>query len=522
VALAGLAGMQRVASGLSNPIYTTQAPGDPNRLFIATRGGSIRILDLTSGVVSATPFLTIAGVDAAGEGGFRGLAFHPDYATNGKFYVNVTIDNGGQNYLGATSPFSVHIQEYTTDPSVAPHLRTTAPASSLRRIIDIVHPHANHNAGWIGFSPNDGYLYVPTGDGGGNGNDLDNDGSDTDGDVGGHTQGTGNAQDTTSNLLGKVLRLDVNGDDFPGNSNKNYAIPASNPFTAAGDDRDDEIWAYGLRNPFRGSFDRATGDLWIGDVGQGTREEVNRQPGSSDGGENYGWRLREGAIQNPHPVVGGPRPADNVDPVYDYGRSGTFGGNIVLGGHVYRGPDPTLQGKYLFGDTGANKFWMFDPANPYGTVTNIQPLLTPNVGSPNGPVAYGEDLAGNLYITFLYSGDVYKIVTNAFTPGDFNADAVVDGLDMSVWSANFGSTTATRATGDADGDADVDGADFLAWQRNLGWSALNPLTQPAGASVPEPSTIALALAAAAALLRSRRATWPGHPGREPSHPRSAI
>jgi glucose/arabinose dehydrogenase len=498
-AQAGLTGLQQVASGLNNPIYTTQAPGDPNRLFIAERGGTIRILDLTTGAVAPTPFLTIAGVDAAGEGGFRGMAFHPDYATNGKFYVNVTIDNGGQNFLGAISPFSVHIREYTADPSVAPHLRTTAPASSLRPIIDIVHPHSNHNAGWIGFSPNDGYLYIPTGDGGGNGNDLDNDGSDTDGDVGGHTQGTGNAQDLTNNLLGKVLRLDVNGDDFPTLANRNYAIPASNPFAGAGQPADDEIWAYGLRNPFRGSFDRATGDLWIGDVGQGAREEIDRQLGASDGGENYGWRLREGAIQTPNPVVGGPKPAGNVDPVYDYGRSGPFGGNIVLGGHVYRGPDPTLQGKYIFGDTGANRFWMFDPANPLGTVTDIGLTLTPNTGAISTPVAFGEDLVGNLYVTFLGTGNVYRMVTNAFTPGDFNADATVDAGDLAIWNANFGTAAgATRARGDSDADGDVDGADFLNWQRNVGWSALNV---PAGsAAVPEPTAVLLLTLAAIGLI----------------------
>jgi glucose/arabinose dehydrogenase len=500
-AAAGLAGTQRVATGLNAPIFTAQAPGDPNRLFVAERNGAIRIVDLTTGTVSGTPFLTISGVDAAGEGGFRGFAFHPDYETNGKLYVNVTIDNGGQNFLGATSPFSVHIREYTTDPAVPSPSRTTTNAG-FTPIIDIVHPHSNHHAGWIGFSPNDGYLYIPTGDGGGNGNDLDNDGSDTDGDVGGHTQGTGNAQDRTNNLLGKVLRLDVNGDEFPA-ANRNYAIPPTNPYTAAADANDDEIWAYGMRNPFRASFDRANGDLWIGDVGQGAREEVDRQLGSSAGGENYGWRLREGAIQTPNAVAGGPKPPGNVDPVYDYGRTGPLGGNIVIGGQVYRGPDPTLQGKYIFADQGANKFWMFDPANPYGTITDIKSMLTPNVGSFSLPVAFGEDASGNIYITDL-AGSVYRIKTNALTPGDFDADADVDADDLAAWTAGYGMASgATAANGDADADGDVDGADFLAWQRNLGWSALNAAT-PAGAGVPEPTGALLAFSLCAAAVAARR------------------
>jgi hypothetical protein len=152
-------------------------------------------------------------------------------------------------------------------------------------------------------------------------------------------------------------------------------------------------------------------------VGQGAREEIDFQPAGSDGGENYGWRLREGLIQTPG-GVGGPRPAGNVDPVYDYDRNNDpFGGTVVTGGYVYRGPDTSLHGTYFFLDsrsspgTGDDNYWMFDPANPFGTVQNIDSLMTPDVGTTQFPVSFGEDAIGNLYIAYLMSGAVYRIQT---------------------------------------------------------------------------------------------------------------
>ena len=390
---ADILGLQRVASGLNNPIYVTHAPGDASRLFIVERGGGIRVLHLSSGVLEVTPFLTIPNVDTEGEGGLLGMAFHPDYQTNGKFYVNVTLNNG-------ITPFSTHVREYTVsgNPNVAN-------AASARSILSFEQPQSNHNGGWIGFSPSNHFLYIPTGDGGG--------GDDNDA---GHTAGTGNAQDITSNPLGKILRVDVNGDAFPADASRNYAIPPTNPFV--GVTGDDEIFAYGLRNPFRAGFDRATGDLWIGDVGQSAREEINFLSASSGGGENYGWRLREGTIATPTGGVGGARPPGNVDPVYDYNRDNdAFGGTVVTGGYVYRGPDPALQGKYFFLDSrnsasaADDNYWLFDPANPFGTVQNIDNLLTPDAGAPTFPVSFGEDAMGNLYIAYLVSGDVYRIRT---------------------------------------------------------------------------------------------------------------
>jgi glucose/arabinose dehydrogenase len=408
---AGIMGMQRVASGLAAPIFVTHAPGDTSRLFIAQRGGQIRVLDLNTGVLQTTPFLSMTGIDTEGEGGFLGMAFHPNYFNEGmpgyrKLYVSITTDG---------APLTSRIREFevsATDPNLAN-------AGSLREILSFAQPQNNHNGGWIGFSPNDDYLYIASGDGGG-GNDTGT----------GHTAGTGNAQDRTNNLLGKMLRIDVGGDDFPTDAARNYAIPPTNPFRAGvgdpgDDDGDDEIWSYGLRNPFRASFDRSTGDLWIGDVGQGAREEIDFQPANSAGGENYGWRLREGLIQTPSSGIGGPKPLGNVDPVYDYDRNeDQFGGTVVTGGYVYRGPDPDLHGKYFFLDsrsseaTADDNYWMFDPADPFGTVQNIDSQILAGLrAAPQFPVSFGEDARGNLYIAYIVSGEVYRIQTIIPEPG---------------------------------------------------------------------------------------------------------
>ena len=510
---AGLAGRQRVATGLNAPMFATFAPGDSTRLFIAERGtpnnsgsasAAIKILDLTTGLVQSTPYLTITGINNAGEGGLLGLAFHPDFQTNSKFYAYVTANDSV-----AGTPFSSYIREYS-----APSPTSNTANTAFTPILNLTQPQDNHNGGFIGFSPNDDYLYIMLGDGG-NGNDSGT----------GHTEPGGNAQDITSNFLGKALRIDVDRDDFPADANRNYGIPfdtaesPGNPFAPATPEAtnptgDDEIWAYGLRNPFRAGFDRATGDLWIGDVGQGAREEIDFQPGDSQGGENYGWRLREGLIQTPAGGIGGPKPTGAVDPVYDYRRPGASGadpnftGTTVFGGVPYRGPDPELQGFYFFGDTSTNRLWMLKPATE--TTPQVVEYITPQLpippdgGSPSSPVAITEDSKGNLYITYL-SGSVYRILTDALTPGDFNADAVVDEADLAAWTTGFGlATGADPADGDADADGDVDGADFLAWQQNYGWSALNVGGGAPSSAVPEPTSLALAACAALALALTRR------------------
>jgi glucose/arabinose dehydrogenase len=494
-AWAAIAGLQRVANGLSSPIFATHAPDDRDRLFIVERGSpfnstnasaSIRILDLNTGQLAPTPFLTIPGLNNQGEGGLLGMAFHPDYANNGKFYVYATANDS----IGGT-PFSSYIREYTV--SGNPNVANT----TFNPILTWAQPQSNHNAGWIGFSPNDEYLYISSGDGGG-GNDNGT----------GHTAGIGNAQDITNNLLGKMLRIDVGGDDFPADANRNYAIPATNPFVDA--TGDDEIWAYGLRNPFRNSFDRLTGDLWIGDVGQSAREEIDFQAADSSGGANYGWRLREGNIQTPS--VGGPAPADYVPPVYDYNRDNDqFGGTVVSGGYVYRGPDPSLQGKYFFLDsrndasTTNDNYWHFDPADPFGTVANIDSLLTPNTGTPQFPVSYGEDAKGNLYIVYIGTGEVYRIVTNSLLAGDYDADGDVDQQDYGFWNTNFGTTAGAGLAADGNGDGTVNAADYTVWRDNLGASVHNLGAGGGSVSVPEPTAAMLiSLAAISTLIHRRR------------------
>ena len=175
----------------------------------------------------------------------------------------------------------------------------------------------------------------------------------------------------------------------------------------------------GLRNPFRDSFDRFTGDLWIGDVGQNTREEIDFQPADAPGGENYGWRLREGN-------QGGPEPDNYRGPVHVYDHSAA-GGKAVIGGYVYRGPDPSLQGQYFFADETSNHIWMMDPATH--AVTNVDGLLTPDVGSASNPASFGEDAVGNLYLVAYGSGNVYRIATTELLAGDYDADGDVDADD---------------------------------------------------------------------------------------------
>jgi glucose/arabinose dehydrogenase len=503
-AMAALTGLQRVASGLSAPMFVAAPPGDRTRLFIGERGGTIKILNLATGQIEPTPFLTIPDVDQAGEGGLLGMTFHPDYATNGKFYVNVTIDNGGQVIQNEVSPFSSHIREYTV--SNDPNLAMPTP----KEVLTYIQPQSNHDAGWLGFSPINHYLYIPTGDGGG-GYDMDDDG-----DSDGHTPPSdtftgGNAQDITDNLLGKILRIDVNGDDFPNDDTRNYKVVDSNPYADVRDpvtrevtqavEGDDEIWARGMRNPFRDSFDRLTGDLWIGDVGQDIREEIDKQPADAPGGENFGWRLREGDIQTPG--VGGAIPENYRAPVYTYGHgNGSFQGNAEIGGYVYRGPDPSLQGKYFFGDNSSSHRWMMDTTT-YG-VTNIDATLTPDAGSANSPSAYGEDAVGNLYLVSL-AGNVYRLVTDELIAGDYNADGEVDEADYEMWKTDFGSTTKFDA--DGNGDQVVDAADYTVWRDNFGSSVHQLDAGGSGVSVPEPAALALACQIAVMLLLclSRRA-----------------
>jgi glucose/arabinose dehydrogenase len=396
-----------VASGFANPLYATSPPRDGERLFVVEQGtsgqASIHIVDLTTGAVLAPPFLTLSGLQTSGERGLLGLAFHPDYASNRRFFVNYT--EPGQ----ASGEAAVSVVAELSAPEDDPDL---ADPSSLRPLLSFSQPDPNHNGGWLGFGP-DGYLYVASGDGGSSNDDGP-----------GHTQGTGNAQDLTDNLLGKMLRLDVDLDDFPLDPDRNYAIPPDNPFGGLGGD--DEIWAYGLRNPWRPSFDRLTGDLYIADVGQNSREEISFQPAGSPGGENYGWRLREGTIPTPTPPegpVGGPSPPGALEPIYDYLRgSGPFDGRSVTGGYVYRGPSPDLQGLYFFADFVSDEIWSFrfdgsDPTDFDGNnvleLARQTDVLAPAQGDIRDISSFGEDGLGHLYVIDRADGEVFRIVPEA-------------------------------------------------------------------------------------------------------------
>jgi glucose/arabinose dehydrogenase len=366
----------------------THAPGDTARLFVLEQRGRILILDLNTLVVNPTPFLDIDSrvISLAGsnERGLLGLAFHPDYANNGLFYVNYSRNGDGDTVV---AEYAV-----TGDPDVADF-------NSERILLTIDQPQSNHNGGWMGFSPLDGFLYIATGDGG---NFCD---TGT-----GHTAGIGNAQDLTK-LLGKMLRIDPLG-GVP------YGIPANNPFVGiAGED---EIWAYGLRNPWRASFDSLTGDLYVGDVGQDRREEVDFQDGASLGGENYGWRCREGtgcSTTSPSscPTTTGctcPGSMPSLtDPVHDYLQSP--GGHCsVIGGYSYRGGAfPQLHGTYFFGDYCSANFWSFKVVGGVKTdFTTWTSEFSPSLDGFNiaSLVSFGEDASNELYI--VTAGAVFKIV----------------------------------------------------------------------------------------------------------------
>ena len=386
-----------VTSGLDRPLFVTAAPGDNSRLFIVEQGpdngtaANIRVFDLNTRTLSPTPFLTVNNITADGnEQGLLGLVFHPDYANNGRFFVNVTAPGGAFN-TGVTQ-----IREYHTSPG-SPNTADPAPVQTL---LSFDQPQRNHNGGWLGFSPRPGdagNLYIATGDGGG-----------ADDDDAGHNPTIGNGQDRTT-PLGKMLRINVDRDDFGADPDRNYGIPANNPFAGATDGSRPEIFNTGLRNPFRASFDRATGDLFIGDVGQGAREEIDLQPASNPGGgENFGWRVREGTIAGPHPDDPVPPGTVFTEPIHDYGRET---GATVIGGYVYRGSDIAgLQGAYVFGDFISGRIFTLTRDESGGVVVTDRSTETGSmVPLAFGLTSFGEDAAGELYVIDR-DGAIYQIV----------------------------------------------------------------------------------------------------------------
>jgi glucose/arabinose dehydrogenase len=347
--------LQEIADGFQRPVYLTDPNDGTGRLFIVEQyTGEIWILQ--DGERLDTPFLDVGGLlsTRGNEEGLLGLAFHPEYADNGTFFIY---------YNDIASGVSIaRYQVSADDPNLADF-------ESAEVILSFEHPYSNHNGGQLAFGP-DGYLYAGVGDGG-SANDPH-----------------GNGQNTFV-LLGKILRLDVD-------TGSSYAIPPDNPF-ADGSAGAPEVWAFGLRNPWRFSFDRATGDLYIGDVGQNRWEEIDFEPADSPGGVNYGWNAYEGN----HAFSGAAAPADMVLPVAEYGHDQ---GISVTGGYVYRGEAlPDLQGVYIYSDYAFGTFWALyrDESGNWQNMVFMDTSVTPS--------SFGEDAQGELYVVN-HGGSILKLV----------------------------------------------------------------------------------------------------------------
>jgi hypothetical protein len=408
--------LTQVLSGLTRPIFVTHAGDGSGRLFVVEKAGVIKVLD---GQLQSTPFLDITSrvKSDGGEEGLLGLAFHPSYESNGYFYVHY-------NLVGSSA---LTIARYQVTAN-----RNVANPNSEVVILSIPHPtNQNHNGGMLAFGA-DGYLYAGIGDGGGSGDPPNN------------------AQ-SLSVLLGKVLRIDVNG-------GSPYAIPPTNPFVNTPGARG-EIWALGLRNPWRFAFDRLTQDLFLADVGQGSFEEIDRQPAGSPGGQNYQWRCMEGFhvfSSTTSCTVGTSTP-----PIFEYDHSA--GNCSVTGGYVSRGPSaPSLAGKYLYGDFCSGQIWMLQPGGGAGWSSTVLMDTTHQISS------FGEDEAGDVYVVaYGTSGAVYKFVDDDGDLGnrpDINRDGCISVVDFNLWLTAFKTGVVQPGTfPDVNNDGAVSVVDFNLW-----------------------------------------------------------
>lgn len=355
----------RIAEGLGRPTFAASAPGDPDRLYITEKEtGQIFLLDLASGQRSV--FFDVPASEMTsgtrGSQGLLGLAFHPDFEQNGRIFLSLNNEHG----------FNTEVAEIVD--------------GQLKTIIEIPRTNPIHNAGWIGFGP-DGLLYIPTGDSGGF--DL---------------MDPENAAQNVNDLRGKLLRIDVDSDAFPGDPVRNYAIPAGNPF-------DDEIFAVGLRNPWRASFDRATGDLYIGNVGEFFREEIEYLPAGTGAGTNFGWRVMEGSRPTGYPQEGNPPAFDPSfrAPLLEYEHgSGAMQGRSITGGYVYRGPGAE-KGEYFFADFVSNHLWTVRVENGQAVNwRNRDADLQVNGGRFDQIASFAEDGHGRLYAIGL-DGEIFRL-----------------------------------------------------------------------------------------------------------------
>ncbi len=425
----------RVVGSLAYPTGVAFAPGNDNLMYIIQKAGSIRIYDITAGALLPTPFVTVTplvgGTSILDEQGLLGIAFHPDYPAQPYVYVNFTTTGG-----------ATVVRRYTvTTP-------TSANAASALQIISYAQPFSNHNGGCLRFGP-DGYLYIAAGDGG-SANDPGN-----------------RAQAIVNQKLGKMLRLDVNADGFPGDNTKFYTNPIDNPFV--GINGDDEIFHFGLRNPWRFDFDPATGDTYIGDVGQGQWEEIDFVAAGVKG-LNFGWRCMEGnvctglsgctcnAVSLTKPIV-----------VHSHAV-----GDSVTGGAIYRGCEvPELDGVYLFGDYQSSVFWTlrYNGAVVSDYVVNTS-KFNPSIDGfvLNQPVSFDRNNQGELFVTDhggATAGQIFKVVRNPVAPAlpDCNEDGFPDSCQLANGeladdNANGIPDVCETVPGDLTGDGIIDGADL--------------------------------------------------------------
>jgi glucose/arabinose dehydrogenase len=412
----------RLQSGLTRPVFVTAPPGDKNRLFIVEQRGSggvasqayIKILNLATNTVNATPFLTVTGLATLSEQGLLGLAFDPNYAQTGRFWIYYTASN----FNNVLARYQV-----SANPNIA------NPAGTI--LFSVADPFENHNGGWIAFGPNDGYLYVSMGDGGSGGD-------------------PNNAGQTLTTMLGKIHRLDVSG--------ATYSIPPSNPFFGSTAARQ-EIWAWGLRNAWRNGFDRLTGDLFIADVGQNVWEEINFQPANTTTAINYGWRCYEG---NAPFNTAGCAPASTMKfPFHTYQHGAACS---ITGGYVYRGcAIPGLRGAYFFADYCSNQVWSLKYNGvAVSEFTTRTTELAPGGGlTLNQIVSFGEDDNGEIYICDQGGGELYKIVPRCKANCDGSTGVPV--LTANDFSCFLNQFAATNCYADCDGIGGLTPNDFTCY-----------------------------------------------------------
>ncbi|HVY87315.1 MAG TPA: PQQ-dependent sugar dehydrogenase [Hyphomonadaceae bacterium] len=371
--------VRRVVSGLSAPIYVTGLPDGSGRIVVVERAGRIRVVTPSTGAIAATDFLNITSqIDTSGEKGLISIAFSPNFLVDRTFYLhmNPNVSNTSE------------IRQYHTLSTAYDQ----ADASTANTILSFTQEATtNHKGGFLAFDKS-GRLLAGYGDGGGGGDPP------------------GNGQNPNV-LMGKLLRIDPTTDAFPTDNNRDYGIPAGNPFAIGGGSP--EIFALGLRNPFRGSVDPVTGDIFVGDVGQDAIEEVDRIPVNASGTLNYGWNRREGT----QPYNGGADSAAFTRPVVEYPHgSGAQQGNSITGGVVYRGPVEDLQGQYIFGDYISGNVWTIPSSSlvvgstqPNTALTRRNTDFAPNAGTLANIVAFGTNADFNVYMVNLNSGEVFEI-----------------------------------------------------------------------------------------------------------------